>query len=74
MDTIVVEILRNCQAMNQLLQQGTNYIALCGTEPAKDFTIDCDQETFDKNIQLLRYNTEETERQSGYPILSGGDH
>ncbi len=65
MDTIVVEILRNGQAVNQLLQQGVNYIALCGTESAKDFTIDCDQGTFDKNIQLLRYTTEETARQSG---------
>src|SRR6185295_1021738 len=65
MNTIIVEILRDGQTVNQLLQKELNYIALCGPETAKDFVIACDQELFDEHIKLLRYETDESSRQSG---------
>ncbi|MEJ7912800.1 MAG: CHAT domain-containing protein [Chitinophagaceae bacterium] len=66
MNTIVIEILRNGQVLNQLLQKQTNYIALCGAEPATDFTINCDQAEFDDHVKLLRYdNNDEDSRQLG---------
>jgi hypothetical protein len=65
MNTIIIEILRNGQTVNQLLQKELNYIALCGPEVAKDFMIKCDQEIFDDHIKLLRYDTDESSRQLG---------
>lgn len=56
MDTIVIEILRNGQSKTQYLEKGSNYIALCGTESAKDFMIECCQDDFDNQVKLLRYN------------------
>ena len=57
MNTIVIEILRNGQVTNQLLQKSTNYIALCGAYPAKDFTINCDQQMFNHHVKFLRYDS-----------------
>ncbi|HMK24995.1 MAG TPA: CHAT domain-containing protein [Chitinophagaceae bacterium] len=66
MNEIVIEILRDGQTVNQLLKSGTNYIALYGSDPAKDFMINCEQQEFNNYVKLLRYdNTNEISRQSG---------
>ncbi|WP_153796933.1 CHAT domain-containing protein [Foetidibacter luteolus] len=66
MNTIVIEILRTGQAVNELLDTDINYIALCGAQPAKDLVIACRQDEFNERITLLRYNNnDEAKRQEG---------
>lgn len=62
MHTVTIEILRTGTPSNYNLSGDTRYIALCGTHPPVNFSIDCDQYTFNNNIRHLRYDSKETER------------
>lgn len=71
MHTVTIELLRTGESINHALSKETKYIALCGTQPPIDLTIPCDQETFNKNKQYLRYGeTDEKSRREGISFFS----
>jgi hypothetical protein len=66
MHTVTIEILRTGESHNHELSEKTKYIALCGSHPHVDLTIDCTQATFSKNKKMLRYfESDEQQRQKG---------
>jgi hypothetical protein len=56
MHTVTIEILRPGKSHSQELSEQTVYIALCGSHPAADLTIGCNQAKFSKYKQMLRYD------------------
>lgn len=66
MHTLTIEILRIGQPHDHSLSKKTKYIALCGTHPSLDFSVGCDQLTFDRYKEMLRYfESDEKTRQEG---------
>ncbi|MCX6266635.1 MAG: CHAT domain-containing protein, partial [Bacteroidetes bacterium] len=55
MHTVTIEILRPGKSFDHNLSAQTEYIALCGSHPPVDFKIDCDQDTFLRYKEKLRY-------------------
>jgi hypothetical protein len=66
MHTVTIEILRTGESHSHELSEKTKYIALCGSHPHVDLTIDCNQTTFSKYKKMLRYfESDEQQRQKG---------
>lgn len=66
MHTVIIEILRAGESHSHELSEKTKYIALCGSHPHVELTIDCNQETFSNYKKMLRYfESDEQQRQKG---------
>jgi len=66
MHTVTIEILRTGESHNFELSKQRKYIALCGSYPHVDLSIDCEQATFSKYKKKLRYfDSDERQRQEG---------
>jgi|WetSurMetagenome_2_1015567.scaffolds.fasta_scaffold01477_2 hypothetical protein len=66
MHTVTIEILRQGSPYGHNLSKKTKYIALCGSHPPADLTVKCDQNTFIRYKQKLRYvNSSEKSRLEG---------
>ncbi len=66
MHTVTIELLRTGESTGQALSEKTKYIALCGNYPQADLTINCNQSTFSKYKEKLRYlDADEKSRKEG---------
>ncbi len=66
MHTLTIELLRVGKPHDHALSKKIKYIALCGSHPPVDFSINCDQDTFINYKKKIRYfESNEQERQEG---------
>lgn len=70
MRTITIEIERQGDAVDHNLLAETIYLAFCESEPVVNLSINCDQETFEKQKALLRYtDSDQVPLKEGFSFL-----
>jgi hypothetical protein len=65
MKTVTIELLRTGESAGFALSEKTKYIALCDDNPQVELTVNCDQKTFNKNKEFLRYTNTDILRKKG---------
>jgi CHAT domain len=56
MKSLIIGIARTGKANNNVLNDETRYISMCGNKPEVSFSINCGQDEFIKTISKLRYD------------------